>query len=103
MSACYAACGVPSGTILYNYFYGHFNIVSVCLSALWLVAPHLGLFSVPMFNKKDARFTGVIVHAMAILYVSGISQHDYRAAVRNEKELNFIAPTAVEVHMRNWR
>ena len=68
----------------------HFNIVSVCLSALWLVAPYLrfSLYLCPI--KKDARFTWVIVHAIAILYVSGISQQDYRAAVRNEKDLKFI-------------
>ena len=49
-----------------------------------------GVFSVPMSHKKDARFTWVIVHAIAILYVSGISQQDYRAAVRNRKDLKSI-------------
>ena len=52
--------------------------------------PNLRLFCLPMFHKKDTRFTWVIVHAVAILYVSGISQQDYRAAVKNEKELNFV-------------
>ena len=49
-----------------------------------------GVFSVPMSHKKNARFTWVIVHAITILYVSGISQQDNRAAVRNEKDLKFI-------------
>ena len=49
-----------------------------------------GVFSVPMSHKKVARFTWVIVHSKANLYVSGISQQDYRAAVRNEKDLKFI-------------
>ena len=49
-----------------------------------------GVFSVPMSHKKDARFTWVIVHAIAILYVSGISQQDSRAAVKNEKDLKFV-------------
>ena len=62
------------------------NIFCVCLPVC-SAAPNLAHFCLPMSHKKDARFTWVIVHAMAIL-VPGISQQDNKAVVKNEKELN---------------
>ena len=96
LSACFAACGVPSGATLYDYFYQHF----LCLFAylfcgLWRPIWGFSVYLCPIKRTPGLHcfsitFTWVIVHAKAILYVSGISQQDYRAAVKNEKELNFV-------------
>ena len=67
-----------------------FNIVSVCLSFLRLVASHLGLLYLPISHKKDVRLIWISVLEKEILCVSGISQQDYRAAVINEQGLNFV-------------
>ena len=50
----------------------------------------MGLLYLPISHKKDVRLIWISVLEKEILYVSGISQQDYRAAVINEQELNFV-------------
>ena len=85
LSACFGAFGVPSGAILYNYFYQHFLCLFACLfCGLWRP---IWRFSVYLCSIGRQVYMGYCPCNGNFTRFRNFQQ-DYKAVVKNEKELN---------------